>query len=94
MVVASRYQELSWGNEMMDADRSYNYFTLWLYDGIGVSGSMPADANNNGQTTLNELYRYISDIGDESPFTPSSGGVYYQHVQVYPNDSDYVLFCR
>lgn len=94
VLTASQYQELSWGNEMMDADRSYNYFTLWLYDGIGVSGSMPADANNNGQTTLNELYRYISDVGDDYPFRPASGGVYYQHVQVYPADSDYVLFCR
>lgn len=94
VLTASRYQELSWGNEAEDADRAYNYFTLWLVQGIGVSGAMPADANNNGQTTLNELYRYISDIGDDFPFTPSSGEVYYQHVQVYPNDSDYVLFCR
>ena len=94
VLTASRYQELSWGNEVEDADRAYNYFTRWLVQGIGVSGAMPADANNNGQTTLNELYRYISDIGDEFPFTPSSGEVYYQHVQVYPNDSDYVLFCR
>jgi len=94
VLTASDYNELSWGNEMMDADRSYNYFTLWLVQGIGVSGAMPADANNNGQTTLNELYRYISDVGDEYPFRPTSGGVYYQHVQVYPTKSNYVLFCR
>jgi len=94
VLTASRYQELSWGMEQNDADRSYNYFTLWLYEGIGVSGSMPADANNNGQTTLNELYRYISDVGDDFPFRPTSGGVYYQHVQVYPTNSNYVLFCR
>jgi hypothetical protein len=55
---------------------------------------MPADANNNGQTTLDELYRYISDIGDDNPFKPASGGVYYQHVQVYPTGSNFVLFCR
>ena len=94
VLTASRYQELSWGSEYMDADRSYNYFTLWLVQGIGVSGSMPADANNNGQTTLDELYRYISDVGDDYPFRPSSGEVYYQHVQVYPTNSNYVLFCR
>ena len=94
VLTASDYNELSWGNEMNDADRSYNYFTLWLYEGIGVSGSMPADANNNGQTTLNELYRYISDVGDDFPFRPADGGVYYQHVQVYPAKSNFVLFCR
>lgn len=94
VLTASDYNELSWGNEVYDADRSYNYFTLWLIQGIGVSGSMPADANNNGQTTLNELYRYISDVGDDFPFRPTDGGVYYQHVQVYPSNSKYVLFCR
>ena len=94
VLTASDYNELSWGNEVYDADRSYNYFTLWLIQGIGVSGSMPADANNNGQTTLNELYQYISDVGDDYPFRPTDGGVYYQHVQVYPAKSNFVLFCR
>ena len=94
VLTASRYQERSWGNEAQDPDRSYNYFTLWLIQGIGVSGSMLADANNNGQTTLDELYRYISDVGDDYPFRPTSGGVYYQHVQVYPENSNFVLFCR
>ncbi len=93
VLTASDYKELSWGNEMSDADRSYNYFTLWLYEGIGVSGSMPADANNNGQTTLNELYRYISNVGDDYKF-PYDGKIYYQHVQVYPTKSNFVLFCR
>lgn len=100
VLTASRYQELSWGNEANDPYYSYNYFTMWLTQGIGTTdampadGSMPADANNNGQTTLDELYRYVSDIGDEYPFQPASGGVYYQHVQVYPTGSNFVLFCR
>jgi hypothetical protein len=100
VLTASRYQELSWGNEANDPYYSYNYFTMWLTQGIGTTdampadGSMPADANNNGQTTLDELYRYVSDIGDEYPFKPASGGVYYQHVQVYPTGSNFVLFCR
>lgn len=93
VLTASRYQELSWGWEAQDAYRSFNYFTLWLTQGIGTSGSMPADTNNNGQTTLNELYRYISSVGDNTPFDNKSG-VYYQHVQVYPANSDFVLFCR
>jgi len=94
VLTASRYQELSWGMEQYDADRSYNYFTLWLVQGIGVSGTMPADANNNGQTTLDELYRYISDVGDDYAFSPKKDEVYYQHVQVYPENSNFVLFCR
>ena len=93
VLTASRYQELSWGMESGKSETSYNYFTMWLTQGIGTSGAMPADANSNSQTTLDELYRYISRVGDNYPFK-TDGGVYYQHVQVYPADSDYVLFCR
>lgn len=93
VLTASRYQELSWGMESGKSETSYNYFTLWLTQGIGTSGAMPADANSNNQTTLDELYRYISKVGDDYQFRTDSG-VYYQHVQVYPADSDYVLFCR
>ncbi len=93
VLTASRYQELSWGMESGKSETSYNYFTLWLTQGVGTSGAMPADANSNSQTTLDELYRYISRVGDDYPFK-TDGGVYYQHVQVYPADSDYVLFCR
>lgn len=93
VLTASRYQELSWGMESGKSETSYNYFTMWLTQGIGTSGAMPADANSNNQTTLDELYRYISKVGDDYQFRTDSG-VYYQHVQVYPADSDYVLFCR
>ena len=93
VLTASRYQELSWGMESGKSETSYNYFTLWLTQGIGTSGAMPADANSNNQTTLDELYRYISKVGDDYQFRTDSG-VYYQHVQVYPADSDYVLFFR
>ena len=93
VLTASRYQELSWGMESGKSETSYNYFTMWLTQGIGTSGAMPADANSNNQTTLDELYRYISKVGDDYQFRTDSG-VYYQHVQVYPADSDYVLFFR
>ena len=93
VLTASRYQELSWGMESGKSETSYNYFTMWLTQGIGTSGAMPADANSNNQTTLDELYRYISKVGDDYQFRTDSG-VYYQHVQVYHADSDYVLFCR
>ena len=90
VLTASDYQELSWGWEGSSEENSYNYFTLWLTQGIGTYGSMPADVDNNGRTTLNELYEYISDVGDNYPF----GNGVYQHVQVYPAKSKYVLFCR
>ena len=93
VLTASRYQELSWGWESGDPETSYNYFTLWLTQGIGTSGHMLADVNKNGKTTLKELYNYISNVGDKYPFR-ASGQVYYQHVQVYPANSGYVLFCR
>lgn len=94
VLTASRYQELSWGYESGNVETSYNYFTLWLTQGIGTSGPMLADANDNGKTTLNELYKYISEVGDDYPFRDSSGAVYYQHVQVYPARCTFVLFCR
>ena len=92
VLTASRFQELSWGWESGAPETSYNYFTMWLTEGIGTSGDMPADTDGNGKTTLNELYQYISDVGDNYPFR--DGGVYYQHVQVYPANSSYVLFRR
>ena len=92
VLTASRFQELSWGWESGMPESSYNYFTMWLTEGIGTSGDMPADTDGNGKTTLNELYQYISDVGDNYPFR--DGGVYYQHVQVYPANSSYVLFRR
>ena len=54
---------------------------------------MLADVNKDGKATLNELYNYIANVGDNYPFR-SSGQVYYQHVQVYPANSGYVLFRR
>ena len=91
VLTASRYQEYSWGSEQ----DKYNYFTKWLTDGIGTSGSMPADTNGdgNGTTTLNELFNYISKVGDNYGFR-SDGRYYYQHVQVYPKDSGFGLFRR
>ena len=94
VLTASRYQELSWGYESGQVETSHNFFTLWLTEGIGTFGPMLADANDNGQTTLNELYRYISEVGDDYAFRDSSGRVYYQHVQVYPAKCSFVLFCR
>ena len=89
VLTASRYLEESWGTEK----GPYNYFTKWLTDGIGTSGSMAADANANGEATLSELFNYVANRGNDYPFE-YDGKTYYQHVQVYPKDSDYGLFRR
>ena len=89
VLTASRYLEESWGTEK----GPYNYFTKWLTDGIGTSGSMAADANANGEATLSELFNYVAKRGNDYPFE-YDGRIYYQHVQVYPKDSGYGLFRR
>jgi hypothetical protein len=89
VLTASRYQELSWGTE----SGPYNFFTKWLTDGIGTSGKMKADTNNNKKVTVKELFKYISKVGDNYGFY-SDGRYYYQHVQAYPKNSGFVLFKR
>ena len=99
VLTASACREESWGRESSVAGKNgYNVFTRWLVDGVGKSGSMPADTqfagNNNGVVDLHELYRYISGVGDRSKNrTVSKKDVFfYQHVQVYPSNLRYILF--
>ncbi len=91
VLCASRYLESSWGSEYY----KYNYFTKWLTDGIGTSGTMKADkdGDKDGTTSLKELFKYISKVGDSYAFRTTSGS-YYQHVQAYPKSSTYGLFSR
>jgi len=93
VLTASRHQELSFGYEYEDPKKSFNYFTRWLIRGVGRSGAMPADTNGDGRTSLNEMYQYISSVGDNYPLVVGSV-VYYQHVQVYPANSSFPLFAR
>ena len=85
VLTASRFKEESWSIP------SYNYFTKWFTDGIG-SGKLPADTSKDKKITLQEMFKYISKKGDKYKMRPATGGVYYQHVQVYPANSDFVLF--
>ena len=77
-----------WHTRGDDLDQAYHYFTKWLTEGVGKSGNMPADrmywGNNNGIVELDELYKYISEVGNNTPITVD-GEKFYQHVQVYPN---------
>ena len=92
VLTASRYQEYSWGTE----SGPYNYFTKWLTEGVGTSGTLPADqsyGNQDGVVSLEELFSYISAVGDNHDFYDGYS-IYYQHVQRYPQGSDYGLFRR
>ncbi len=94
VLAAAKHRQDSWGHEWEPAG---NYFTDWLVEGIGDSGAMPADTNNDNAVTLNELYKYISQY-DSYPFYyyDSDGNLATatQQVQVYPTNSGYKLFKR
>lgn len=83
VLVAARKSEYSWCNS------DHSYFTEWACEAVGTSGHMPADTNYNNVATLDEMFNYISDVGDDVSF---SG--YYQHVQAYPRNSDFKMFRR
>ena len=88
VLAASRHHELSWGSE----SKGYNYFTKWLTEGVGTSGNMPADTNNDGVVTLTELFNYIKQYNTYGIKSSDDGKIYYQHVQRYPVGSQYPLF--
>ena len=65
---------------------TYNLFPTAIYQGVGLSGPMPADiknGNGDGLLTVHELFRYVYDAT-----------IYRQTPQVYPTSSSYVLFTR
>ena len=82
VLTASAYLQASY----MVGEHTYNLFPYWLTKGVGTSGAMPADienGNGDGKLTVNELYQYV--------YKHTS---YRQTPQVYPKNSDYVLFLR
>ena len=97
VLTAAAYREESWGTEDITPGTEYgnNYFALWLAEGVGKSGDMPADSryagNKNGMVDLHELYRYIAGVGDHFPVDDGTY-FYHQHVQVYPSDVRYTMF--
>ena len=96
VLTAAALQQESWGYEYNDPDTSYNLFTKWLTEGVGTGGAIPADSvygNRDGIVTLEELYSYISAVGDNYGIY-SSGYTYYQTVKRYPEGSNYRLFRR
>ncbi len=84
VLTSSAHRESTWGY-----NETGGIFVTGIVNGIGSSGAMPADTNSDGCVALNELYHYtytytFNETKDDEP----------QHVQVYPEDSDYELFIR
>ena len=85
VLTAAAHQEESWGSEE-------NLSTCFARHIIGgITGDKPADDDDNGTITLNELYEYLYEkcLG---PHGPTGDVTHYQHVQVYPENSSYPLF--
>lgn len=82
VMVASGYLQASYS---IGTDTS-NLFPNKLCKGVGTSGPMPADTecgNGDGMLTVNELFLYVYKYTKHK-----------QTPEVYPKDSDYVLFVR
>jgi len=86
VLTAARHGEKGWtGGSKLTGPTSW--FVKWLTDGIG--GNMPADTNKDKRVTLGELFTYVSG---KSNTTPVGSEGEYQHVQVYPSNSDFAMF--
>ena len=91
VLAASSSTQKSFGIEGSYAD-SWNYFTKWLVEGVGNKKNSPADTSpKDGMLTLQELFSYISAVGDNYKMI-TDHGTFYQHVQCYPKDCNFVCF--
>lgn len=88
VLTSCAYRESGWS-----ASNKYSYFTKWLTDAIKTKGRMPADANRNRYTTLNELFNCMKKKAAKKTFR-YQGVSYKQHLQVYPGNCGLELFFR
>ena len=85
VLTAAKHQEYAWGDDDHGSDFTYHLCQ-------GVVANKAADSNNDGILTLEELYDYTYPrVVNEGP-NHWEGSDYYQHVQVYPENSSYALF--
>ncbi len=85
VLTAAAHQESSWGQEGYNP---YNYFPY--YFALGADVGMPADSDADNTVTLNEMYQYCLENAAGPYYDGES--YYYQHTQVYPENSSYPLF--
>ena len=92
VLTAAAYHQMSWGWE--GGDDPHNDFAEYVVDGV-LKG---AATNEQEQITLDALYRYIREVGDEREniVIDDEGEevIYYQNVQVYPENCQVPLFIR
>ena len=79
VLTGAKHQESSYG----DWTNNVSYFIRWIAEGVGHSGSMPADqyGNGDGVVSLEELWSYIRRVTTLN-----------QHAQRYPAGSSFPLF--
>ena len=85
VLTAAAHMESSWGQESYTP---YNFFPYYFAEGANTG--MPADSSNDGLVTLDEMYQYCY-VNAYGPYYDGTDN-YYQHVQVYPENSSYPLF--
>ena len=87
VLAAAAHHEESYG----PGSDTYNFFTKWLTEGIGSRASSPADTNGDELLTLQEMYSYVSEVGDNyisTHYVKPNGEPYPdQHVQCWPANS-------
>jgi hypothetical protein len=88
VLTSAGYRESGWS-----VKNKYSFFTKWLTDAVKTKGRMPADADRNRITTLNELFNRIKKAAAKKVIK-YEGVKYKQHVQVYPGNSGFELFFR
>ena len=86
VITSSAHLEDSFAYNYMDFP--HTMFTYGLTQGVGLSGAMPCDTNRDGMASLKELADFIDAFVD--PFLEG----FPEHVQIYPENSDYPLFFR
>ncbi len=87
VMTASADNELSWCCE------DYSFFSWHFCQ--GALGDKPADADGNGVLSMEELFDYVYERAKGPYYKVYENGyyeTYYQHAQMYPENSGYALF--
>lgn len=94
VLTGSAFEEPCFGQENPKRELN-NYFTSWLWSGVGIGSDQPADVlyagNCNGVVDLHELYRYMAARAKDAPVYLDDG-CHHQHIQVYPADTRFPMF--
>lgn len=79
VLAASSENEYSYEDKLNKVGK----FTKALSEGAGIEGKLLADADQNGEVSLEEMYQYTED-----------NVVYTSHVQAYPRNDSFRIFAN